>query len=88
LIQLICSDQNKVEMTKKGIIEEIFSKAKFANEINLYYVAYRDFERIREVELQEFIEESENFQKIPSSRITRIRKNNTILFEKNPKKVE
>ena len=81
MIQLICSDQNKVEMTKKGIIEEIFSKAKFANEINLYYVSYRDFE-------QEFIEESENFQKIPSSRITKIRKNNTILFEKNPKKVE
>ncbi|MGD8707477.1 MAG: DUF504 domain-containing protein [Nitrosopumilaceae archaeon] len=75
-------------MTRKGIIEEIFSKAKFANEINLYYVAYRDFERVREVELQEFIEESENFQKIPSSRITSIRKNNTILFEKNPKKVE
>ncbi|MEJ2260601.1 MAG: DUF504 domain-containing protein [Nitrosopumilaceae archaeon] len=75
-------------MTKKGIIEEIFSKAKFANEINLYYVSYRDFERIREVKLQEFIEESENFQKIPSSRITGIRKNNTILFEKNPKKVE
>ncbi len=88
MIQLICSDQNKVEMTKKGIIEEIFSKAKFANEINLYYVSYRDFERIREVELQEFIEESENFQKIPSSRITKIRKNNTILFEKNQKKVE
>jgi hypothetical protein len=88
LIQLICSDQNKVKMTKKGIIEEIFSKAKFANEINLYYVSYRDFERIREVKLQEFIEESENFQKIPSSRITGIRKNNTILFEKNPKKVE
>ena len=51
-------------MTKKGIVEEIFSKAKFANETNLYYVSYRDFEKIREVELQEFIEESENFQKI------------------------
>jgi hypothetical protein len=75
-------------VTKKGIIEEIFSKAKFANETNLYYVSYRDFERVREVELQEFIEESENFQKIPSSRITKIRKNNTILFEKNSKRVE
>ena len=75
-------------MTKKGIIEEIFSKAKFANEINLNYVSYRDFERIREVKFKEFMEESENFQKIPSSRITRIGKNNTILFEKNPKKVE
>lgn len=88
MIQLICSDQNKGKVTKKGIIEEIFSKAKFANETNLYYVSYRDFEKIREIELQEFIEESENFQKIPSSRITKIRKNNTILFEKNIKKDE
>ena len=52
------------------------------NKNNLYYVSYRDFKKIREVELQEFIEESENFQKIPSSRITKIRKNNTVLFEK------
>ena len=75
-------------MPKKGIIEEIFSKVQFSNEPNLYYVSYRDFEKIREVELQEFVKESENFHKIPSSRITKIRKNNTILFEKNPKKVE
>ena len=52
------------------------------NKNNLYYVSYRDFKKIREDELQEFIEESENFQKIPSSRITKIRKNNTVLFEK------
>jgi hypothetical protein len=75
-------------MTKKGIIEEIFSKAQFSDETDLYFVSYRDFEKIIEVDLQEFVKESENFQKIPSSRITRIRKNNTILFEKNPKKVE
>lgn len=75
-------------MTKKGVIEEIFSKAKFANQTNLYFVSYRDFDKIREIELQEFIEESQNFQKIPSSRITRIRKNNTILFEKISKKDE
>ena len=75
-------------VTKKGIIEEIFSKAKFTNQMNLYFVSYRDFEKIREVNLLEFIEESENFQKIPISRITKIRKNNTILFEKNFKKDE
>jgi len=75
-------------MVKKGIIEEIFSKARFANEMKLYFVSYRDFERIHEVELNEFIELSENFQKIPISRIVKIRKNNTILFEKNPKKVD
>ena len=75
-------------MTRKGIVEEIFSKARFADDAKQYKIFYRDFEKIREVELQEFVKESENFQKIPSSRITKIRKNNTILFEKNPKKVE
>ena len=75
-------------MTKKGEIEEICSKAKFADEINLYYVSYRDFENIIEIKLQDFLKKSENFQKIPSSRITKIRKNSTILFEKNLKKSE
>ena len=67
---------------KKGIIEEIFSKAKFANETETYFVSYRDFETIKEIPLPSFIQESENFQKIPISRITKIRKNNTVLFEK------
>ena len=67
---------------KKGIIEEIFSKAKFANERETYFVSYRDFETIKEIPLPSFIHESENFQKIPISRITKIRKNNTVLFEK------
>lgn len=69
-------------MVKKGIVEEIFSKAKFANDIHSYFVSFRDFQRIREVKLLEFITESENFSKIPISRIVKIRKNNTILFEK------
>jgi hypothetical protein len=75
-------------MTKKGIIEEIFSKSRFSDESNLYFVSFRDFEKIREVTLSEFIRESENFQKIPISRITKIRKNNTILFEKISKQDE
>ena len=75
-------------MVKKGIVEEIFSKAKFSNDIELYFVSYRDFQKIKEVSLLEFIKESENFSKIPISRIVQIRKNNTILFEKVSKKVE
>ena len=67
---------------KKGIIEEIFSKAKFGNQAETYFVSYRDFETIKEISLPSFIQESENFQKIPISRIMRIRKNNTVLFEK------
>ena len=69
-------------MVKKGVIEEIFSKARFSNETNLYFVSYRDYQTIKETSLSKFIEESENFQKIPISRITKIRKNNTVLFEK------
>ncbi len=69
-------------MVKKGIVEEIFSKARFSEDSKLYVVSFRDFEKIREITLTKFIEESDNFQKIPASRITKIRKNNKILFEK------
>ena len=36
-------------MVKKGIVEEIFSKTKFSNDIELYFVSYRDFQKIKEV---------------------------------------
>ena len=75
-------------MGKKGIIEEIFSKSRFSDESNLYIVSFRDFEKIREITLPEFIIESDNFQKIPISRITKFTKNNTVLFEKNSKQDE
>ena len=71
------------DMTKKGTVEEIFSKARFSGESNCYVVCFRDFESIRELPLPRFIKESDNFQKIPFSRIKMIKKNNTILFEKN-----
>jgi len=70
-------------MTKKGVIDEIFSKARFGNEAETYKIFYRDFEKIIEVTLPEFIKVSENFETIPISRIKKITKNNTILFEKN-----
>lgn len=69
-------------MVRKGIVEEIFSKAKFSKEKEVYTISYRDFERIKEMTLSDFIKESENFSKIPVSRILKIKKNNTILFEK------
>ncbi len=70
-------------MTKKGAIDEIFSKARFGNETETYKIFYRDFEKIIEVTLPEFIKVSENFDTIPISRIKRITKNKTILVEKN-----
>lgn len=71
---------------KKGDIAEIISKAKFADEPENYKIFYRDFQKTIETTLPEFIKESENFQTIPVSRIQKIEKNNTILFEK--KKLE
>ena len=72
-------------MTKKGVINEIFSKARFGNEVETYKIFYRDFEKIIEITLPEFIKVSENFETIPISRIEKITKNNTVLFEKNTK---
>ena len=73
---------------KKGIIEEIFSKAKFADNPNDYKIFYRNFERIIKKTLPEFIKESNNFQTIPISRIEKIKTKNTILFEKKRTKVD
>lgn len=69
-------------MAKKGIIEEIFSKAKFADDPMLYRVFYRDFDRIRELTLLEFLNESNFFETIPVTRIQMIKKNNKTLFRK------
>jgi hypothetical protein len=75
-------------MVRKSIIEEIFSKARFADDPNTYKIFYRDFDRIKETTLDEFIKKSDNFQIIPISRIEEIKKNHRILFEKNSKKIE
>lgn len=75
-------------MPKKGIIEEIFSKARFSDDMKAYKIFYRDFKRLRETTIDEFIKESNNFQTIPITRIEVIKKNHRILFEKNSKKIE
>ena len=66
----------------KGIVEEIFSKAVHHNNPKDYKIFYRNFERIVEISLSEFMEISDNFETIPASRIEKITKNNKILFEK------
>ncbi len=70
-------------MVKKGKIEEIFSKARFADDPNTYKVFFRDFDTIREVPLLDFIIESNNFETIPITRIELIKKDDKILFEKS-----
>ncbi len=72
-------------MAKKGVIEEIFSKARFGNEAETYKIFYRNFEKIIEATLPEFIKVSENFETIPISRIEKITKNNMVLFQKYPR---
>lgn len=70
-------------MTKKGKIEEIFSKAQFADNPNIYKVFFRDFDEIRGVTLSDFIVESNNFETIPITRIEMIKKDEKILFKKS-----
>ena len=69
-------------MARKGRIEEILSKARCVDDPKDYKIIYRDFEKLVEKNLPDFIRESDNFQIIPVSRIEVIKKNNTVLFEK------
>ena len=72
-------------MTKrrKGKLEEIISKALYADNPDFYSVSYRDFDSIVEVPLAEFIKVSENFEVIPNTRIVSVRKGNMVLYTKS-----
>jgi predicted signal transduction protein with EAL and GGDEF domain len=69
-------------MTRKGRLQEIFSKALYADNPDLYSVSYRDFSSIVEVPLLEFINISENFELIPSNRVLLVRKERQVLYHK------
>lgn len=70
-------------MTRKGRLDEIFSKALYADNAALYSVSYRDFDQIIEVPLMEFIELSNNFEVIPQSRVVLVKKGEQILYRKH-----
>lgn len=70
-------------MARKGRLDEIFSKALYADDAALYSVSYRDFENIVEVSLSEFVELSKNFQIIPQNRIVLVKKADQILYRKH-----
>ena len=70
-------------MARKGRLEEIFSKALYADDTSLYSVSYRDFERIIEVKLREFVELSENFELIPQNRIVLVKRGEQVLYRKH-----
>jgi hypothetical protein len=67
---------------RKGKLEEILSKAKFYDDIDLYRVSYRDFDSIVSVTLKEFIFMSSNFENIPASRIVEIKKGSDVIYSK------
>lgn len=69
-------------MVRKGKIAEIFSMALYGDNPDLYSVGYLDLGEIKKVTLLEFLRLSENFEVIPASRITYIKKENTILYSK------
>ena len=68
---------------RKGKIEEILSKARFYDDIDLYQVSYRDFDNITSVTLKEFIYLSSNFESIPISRIVEIKKGSEVIYSKS-----
>jgi uncharacterized protein (UPF0248 family) len=68
---------------RKGKLEEILSKARFYDDIDLYQVSYRDFDNITSVTLKEFIYLSSNFESIPISRIVEIKKGSDVIYSKS-----
>jgi uncharacterized protein (UPF0248 family) len=68
---------------KKGKLEEILSKARFYDDIELYQVSYRDFDNIVTIPLKEFILLSSKFELIPVSRIVEIKKGTTVMYSKS-----
>ena len=67
---------------KKGRLEEIFSKAIYADDPRLYTVSYRDFESAVQVPLFEFLKLSENFELIPANRIIVVSKEGKVIYRK------
>ncbi len=70
-------------MTRKGKISEIFSNALYHDNPELYLVGYIDFSRTVETTLGEFLRLSENFEIIPATRISYIKKGNDILYSRS-----
>jgi hypothetical protein len=67
---------------KKGKLEEILSKALYADNPQLYSISYRDFDSVVQVPLLEFLKISENFEIIPANRIIVVSKDGEALYKK------
>jgi hypothetical protein len=67
---------------RKGRLEEILSKALYADDPHLYSISYRDFDSVVQVPLLEFLEISQNFEVIPANRIIVVSKGGQELYRK------
>jgi hypothetical protein len=67
---------------RKGRLEEILSKALYADDPHLYSISYRDFDSVVQVPLLEFLKISENFEVVPASRIIAVSKDGEVLYKK------
>jgi hypothetical protein len=67
---------------KKGELQEILSKAIYADNPAMYIISYRDFNTIISIPLLQFIEISHNFEIIPATRIIQITKREKIIYQK------
>jgi hypothetical protein len=67
---------------KKGRLQEILSKAIYADDPHTYIISYRDFDTILSIPLLKFIEVSQHFEIIPATRIIQVKKGERIMYEK------
>ncbi len=66
----------------KGAISQIFSKARFGDDISLYTVEYRDMDQFLEISLSDFLERKETDDPIPELRIQFIKRDGIVVYEK------
>jgi uncharacterized protein (UPF0248 family) len=71
---------------RKGRLEEILSKALYADNPDLYSISYRDFDSVVQVPLLKFLKISENFEVIPVNRIIVVSKDGEVLYKKSSAK--
>lgn len=69
-------------MSKKGKLEEIFSKAIYSDDPRLYSVYYRDYNSFVEVSLSEFVKVSQNFELIPAHRVMKVTRDEKVIYSR------
>ena len=73
----------KSKKKRKGKLVEILSRARFYDDIDLYQVSYRDFNKLATVSLKEFILLSSSFEWIPISRIVEVKRGSSVIYSKS-----